>query len=345
MRKIHLLLVMVIFLSPLAFPQASSSNPYGSIEVSQNIQLLDVPNYESVFGAYVEWHISGEISKILRERIKDMAENEMKYSNVSRINVTIASYYFKRKLEPVIEQNKFECGYVGFIKVSHADPEHDDVNGILKNTADVEGLIGEVNSTADIYLRMIVRGEPVEGNVPMVNPHLFFAPFYALASNESDFEGMIDAGKVTTIGESTGVSGGFGNFYIDSGYKARFIIGEYFTSSGGTIGYSGFDPLNSPLILFIVTVALAITVKRSNRSMGENADEQRKRKGLRYTRISRGIIFLSYLFFPMDGLVLLLLVGLLTVLTLLILYFNYKVEEVKEESTEEEGTQENTEDI
>jgi hypothetical protein len=341
--KASKLIIALILLIPALIPLANSSNPYGEIELKQDIQLLDIPNYESVFGAHLVWHISGDIAKVLRMKVKEMAEGEMKYSNVTQINITIASYYFKRKLEPVIEDNKFDCGYVGFIRAYHADPEHDDVNGILKDSDDVQGLLGSVDSNGDIYIRMLIRGEPVNGDRDVVNNALFFTPFYALAKNESDFEEMINVKDVSVKADSTGVLGGFGSFYTESGQKVRFIIGEYYISNEGKISYSSFDPLNSPLILFILSYIMTYSVKRANKKKGEFAFEERKKKGKIYSGASRAVIYLSYFFMPIYGLWLILILLGLSAITIGILYFLYKEEEeVKEENKVEEDTQENT---
>ncbi len=344
MRALKLIMAALLLIS-IFMPMASSSNPYGEIELKQDIQLLDVPNYESVFGAHLVWHISGDIAKVLRMKVKEMAEEDMKYSNVTQINITIASYYFKKKLEPVIENDEFHCGYVGFIRAYHADPEHDDVNGILKDPDDVQGLLGSVDSNGDIYIRMLIRGEPVKGERDVVNNALFFAPFYALAKNESDFEEMINVKDVSVKADSTGVLGGLGSFNTGSGQKVRFIIGEYYISNDGKISYSSFDPLNSPLVLFILSFIMAYSVKRVDREWGEFAFEEKKKKGKMYSRLSRAVIYLSYLFLPLYGLWLLLILLTLSGITIGILYFLYKEEGIKEENKGGEDTQESTQDI
>ena len=172
---------------------------------------------------------------------------------------------------------------------------------------------------------------------------LFFAPFYALAKNESDFENMLRVNDVSTSADISGISGGFGSFETSSGQKIRFVIGEYFMSEEGYVAYSSFDPLNSPLVLFIVSIIFAYAVKRSNRVFGEGAPEEIGKKGKLYSRISRAVIYLSYLFLPLYGLWLIVLWVVIGALAISILYLHYR--ELREENKEEESTQESTEDI
>ncbi len=277
-----LVAVSMILILAVAMPVFGSTEK-ASLEVNAELQILDVAG---VFGGHITWIIHGELAKELREAIGE------RY-HVKNIDLARASQYFKEALEPVVEKNKFGCGYLGFVRILQSGPLHGDKQGILYDENDVKGLIGPVTSTDDIILRMVIRGEPQSGKYPAVSENLTLAPFYAVVSNKSELM-KFHFGAVNV--RHTEVIAGFGSVNYPPAFTARLILGMYFTTSGGWVEYSKFDLFNSPIVLFAVFLVGVYISKL----ITKNKDEQKRIKPLRYaTNLS---LFALYILLPLYGL-------------------------------------------
>jgi len=290
MKLYPLAIALVVILSILPYARGAAGD---YIEVKSDLQMIDVMD---IFGGHITWIIHGNYARELREAIAE------KYG-VSTIDLGTASRYFKHDLERVVENNIFGCGYLGFVRITRADPLHDDTQGILNDVHDVEGLIGEVNSDSPITLRMLIRGHPSEGRHPVNTENLTFAPFYALVDNESEISKFgLDFSRVST--EHREILAGLGSLSLPEGtLTLRFIVGEFFMSSGGWVRYSSFDPLNSPLVLFIIYLAgIYVLGWYHNILMGEKRDTLMEKRARRYTTSMKMLLILLYLLLPLSGL-------------------------------------------
>ncbi len=308
MKRITVAFIILLAFS-LILPVNSAQSAGNTIKIDSDLQILEYP---AVYGGHITWTISGEIAKELRKAVAE------EY-HVNAIDLATASHYFKQKLEPVIEKNKSGCGYLSFVRLYRADPLHDDTHGILNDAGDVEGLIGEVNSTSTITLKMLVRGEPLENQNVVIIPHnLFYAPFLALVDNESQLFVKFPALKSTYLESSHyEVMAGFGNFEnMPAGLTSyRFIVGEFFMSSdyNHVVRYSRFDPLESPLLLFILFLVASYSFRKienywASKNSGKvgPVQERNAKYVILGTRIGLLVLYFIYLF---SGLIYLILLG------------------------------------
>ncbi len=301
MKKVLLSGIILILVASIFFVPSSRGASGGDIEIFSDLQILDVGD---VFGGHITWVIHGEYAKELRTAIGE------KYG-VSRIDLGTASKYFKQELERVVENNRFGCGYLAFVRITRADPLHDDTQGILNNPDDVAGLIGPVNSTSDITLRMLIRGEPMDGRHFAVTDNLTFAPFYALVNNQSEIS-KFDLNSASVEKHHSEILAGLGSLNYPSGFfTLRLILGQYVSMGGEWIEYSPFDPLNSPLILFVIFAASAYLIKKFSEVMGkEKRGTLRERKAKNFGNVMKIILFAIYLLLPLYGIWYMVIVGI-----------------------------------
>ncbi len=297
MRILSLALFALLVLALL--PQATAAGP-GDIEVKSDLQILDVMD---VFGGHITWVIHGEYARELRQAIGE------KYG-VTTIDLGTASRYFKGDLERVIENNLYGCGYLGFVRVTRADPLHDDTQGILNDEHDVEGLIGDVNSDDPIVIRMLIRGHPVDGRHFVTSENISFAPFYALVSNASEMAKFnLNSAKVSV--EHREIIAGLGSFRIPEGtFTLRLIIGEFFMSNGGWVEYHSFDPINSPIVLFVVYIIAIYVLSWFHTALrGEKAGTLMEKKARRFTTAMKIVLLVVYLVLPLSGMYYMIIIG------------------------------------
>ncbi len=301
MKKVLLSGIILILVASIFFVPASRGASGGDIEIFSDLQILDVGD---VFGGHITWVIHGEYAKELRTAIGE------KYG-VSRIDLGTASKYFKHDLERVVENNRFGCGYLAFVRITRADPLHGDTQGILNDPDDVAGLIGPVNSTSDITLRMLIRGEPVAGRHFAVTDNLTFAPFYALVNNQSEIS-KFNLNSASVEKHHSEILAGFGSLNYPSGFLTlRLILGQYVSMGGVWIEYSPFDPLNSPLILFVIFAASAYVIKKSSEALGkEKRGTLMERKARNFGNVMKIILFAIYLLLPLYGIWYMVIVGI-----------------------------------
>ena len=309
MKRISLALIFLLILA-MFIPFNTAQSAGSTIKMDSDLQILEYP---AVYGGHITWTISGEIAKELR---KAVAEEYY----VKAIDLITASHYFKQKLEPVIEKDKFGCGYLSFVRLKRADPLHDDTNGILNDAGDVGGLIGDLNSTSPITLKMLVRGEPVENeNVVMIPHNLFYAPFLALVDNESQlFTRFPELKSVHLESSHYEVMAGLGNFEnMPAGVTSyRLIVGEFFMSNNYKnveMRYTRFDPLESPLLLFILFLIASYSFRKIEDYFAYKNSEtigpvvrKKVKYGILGTRIGLLVLYFIYLF---SGLIYLILLG------------------------------------
>ncbi len=293
MKKIIIAVLIFVIFSALFFITPFSSGASNSeIEIYTDLQILDIGD---VYGGHITWEISGEIAKELREAIGE------EY-HVSSIDIGTASKYFKGELEHVVEQNRFGCGYLAFVRIEHSDPLHGDTQGILNDPNDVAGLIGSINSTATITLKMLIRGSPVAGRHFVVSQNLSLAPFYALVNNASELSRFHLSG-VKIIVHHSEVLAGLGSLRVPEGtFIARLIFGMYFMSEGGWVEYAQFDPVNSPLVLFVIYLGAAYGLGKMYRAMGnEKKGTLMEKKAKWYSNSMRLALLIIYILLPLSG--------------------------------------------
>ncbi len=297
MRILSLALFAMLVLALLPYSSAASQ---ADIEVRSDLQILDVMD---VFGGHITWVIHGEYARELRQAIGE------KYG-VTSIDLGTASKYFKGDLERVIENNLYGCGYLGFVRVTRADPLHDDTQGILNDEHDVEGLVGDVNSDAPITLRMLIRGHPVDGRHFVTTQNLSFAPFYALVTNASDISRFNLTNARISI-EHREIIAGLGSFRIPEGtFTLRLIVGEFFMSSGGWVEYHSFDPINSPIVLFVVYIVAIYVLSWFHTALrGDKGDTLMEKKARRFTTAMKIVLLLIYLVLPLSGIYYMVIIG------------------------------------
>ncbi len=282
------LLLAITALMPFSYAANSSS----TITLETDLQILE---FSDIYGGHITWVITGDAAQELRKAIGQ------EYG-VWNIDLATASHYFKQKLEPVIEKNEHGCGYLSFVRITRADPLHDDTQGILNDPTDVQGLIGDVNSTAPITLKMIIAGTPVEGkSMPVVPIQLYFAPFYAAGFNDTFIEKL----KNTAILKSTHneIIAGLGSFSLPTGtLGARIIVGEFFQLNSGNVVYYKMNPLESPLILFIAFAAISYFIKKRNDKLREEfKGTLMEKKGTKFANGIKIVLFVLYLLVLIPG--------------------------------------------
>ncbi|NPA76050.1 MAG: hypothetical protein GXO25_08240 [Euryarchaeota archaeon] len=262
------------------------------VVVDSDLQILDVAG---IYGGHITWTINGELAHELRMLIGSKF-------GVNYIDLSVASHYFKGDLERVVEDNRFDCGYLGFVRIEHADPLHGDTDGILNDKNDIAGLIGPVNSTEPITLRMLIRGEPVSGTWDMVSKNLTLAPFYALASTSADIKKM-NLTAVSVAVHHREILAGLGNFNIPDGtFRTRLVLGEFFMASRGQVSYSSFSFIDSPLILFLLYIGVAYGIGRINYSLVDDKTGTLMEKRARtYVAGIRVLLLFMYLLLPLSG--------------------------------------------
>ncbi len=293
------ILIGILAIFAFLFPLSSGQDSSNIIRVDSDLQMLEYP---AVYGGHITWHISGEIARELREAIAQ------EY-HVKAIDLATASHYFKNKLEKVIEDNRFGCGYLAFVRLYRSDPLHDDTNGILNDQGDVAGLMGEVNSSSSITLKMLVRGDPVENrNFPIMSKNLFYAPFLALVNNYSELFVKFPSLKSAQLqlGHYE-VLAGFGNIEnMPVGITSyRLIVGEFFMNGNykQIVRYTRFDPLESPLLLFILFIITSYSFRKIENYYGSQNSEtvgpvvrNRVKRGILGARVSLLALYFLYLF-------------------------------------------------
>ncbi len=291
-----MLLALIMIVSALTFIWPNIQGAKASdeaIDITSDLQILDVSD---VFGGHITWIIHGELARELRVAIGE------KYK-VSTIDLGTASQYFKHDLERVIENNQFGCGYIAFVRILHSDPLHGDKQGILNDQNDVAGLVGKINSDADITIKMLIRGEPESGRYPVISKNLSFAPFYALVSNASEISKFaLDNAKINI--QHTETIAGFGSFVIPAGtFTLRLILGQFFTASGGWVEYHHFDFINSPLILFVLySIAILVLGKLDTHFGKGKQDTSMAKKAKKYDTATKIVLFIIYIALPLGGL-------------------------------------------
>ena len=294
--------IFVIILIALAYLPMNSSQPpsSGEIIMKSDLQMLE---FGDIYGGHITWVIKGDIAKELREAIGS-------FYHVKNIDLSRASEYFVNRLEHVVENNEYGCGYLSFVRLYRSDPLHGKSNGILNNPDDVSGLIGNVNSTSSITIRMLIRGEAEDGkNMNLISHNLFFAPFYAIVNNESEFNKTFNFKNVELKSEHYEIIAGFGsienipygNLYL------RLIVGEFFitNSKDSSVRYVKFDPLESPLLLFILFILAWYSFRVIERNLGERygatAGPINRKRGKITINSERIALFLLYLFNVFNG--------------------------------------------
>jgi len=295
MKSTALLLIFLMLVSPLSLMGQNAHGTeasHGAIDINSDLQILDVSN---VFGGHITWVLHGELARELRIAIGE------KYK-VSTIDLGTASQYFKHDLERVIENNQFGCGYLAFVRILHSDPLHGDKQGILNDQNDIAGLVGKINSDADITIKMLIRGEPESGRYPAISKNLAFAPFYALVRNASEISKFaLDNAKINI--QHTETIAGLGNFVIPAGtFTLRLILGQFFTTSGGWVEYHHFDFINSPLILFVVYSIAIMGIGKMDSHFGRGKqDTSMAKKANKYNTVIKIILFIIYIVLPLGG--------------------------------------------
>ncbi len=291
-------------------------NNVNKIEMSSDLQILDVSD---IFGGHITWVIEGEIAKELREAIG------VKY-NVNTIDLGTASHYFKGDLEKVVENNKFGCGYIGTIRITRADPLHGDTQGILNRVEDVEGLVGSVNSTKPITLKMLIRGEPAGEKMPVTSKNITLAPFYALVNNASAMK-KFSLQNVKIEVKHMETLAGLGNFELSPGtFTLRLVLGQFFMASSGYVEYRTFDPINSPLVLFIVYLAAVILITAFNKKLKVGKENTLfSKKAKRFSTATKVALFFVYLALPLSGIWFMLITAVTVVIAVLLLKKIYSV--------------------
>ncbi len=302
----------VIVLTMGGIPQQQSG---ADLIVNADLQIFDVSD---VFGGHITWVIKGTAAHELRALIGE------KYG-VSNIDISVASRYFKGNLEKVVENDLFNCGYLGFVRIQHSDPLHGDTKGIINDVGDIAGLLGPVNSTSTITLKMLIRGEPVSGLHPAISRAIALAPFYALADFQSDIEKM-NLGNMKIDANLKAIVAGTGNFILPEGtLRARLLLGEFFMAGGSNVGYESFSLLSSPLILFVLYVAVAYGVGRINYALvGDKTDTLMEKNARLYVRGIRIAALFLYFFLPLSGVWLIVIYGVVFGLSYFILKRIYR---------------------
>lgn len=293
-------LVLLILLSSMGVVKAEGEDSESKIVVESDLQILDIMD---VYGGHITWRIYGELAHQLRVAIG-------KKYGVSTIDIGVASRYFKKDLERVVEENLYGCGYLAFIRINRADPLHDDTQGILNDENDVKGLIGDVNSNSPIVLRMLVRGEPVTGKHTVTSLNISFAPFYAAISNESQIS-QFNLHNVSVEVKHREIMAGIGSFALPQGtFRLRLVVAEFFMASGGWVEYRSFDILNSPILLFIyylITVyGLGVISGRFRKGKEGTLMEKKVSK---YTIGLKVTLLILYLIIPFDGIIYIIVLG------------------------------------
>ena len=261
MRKAVVWALLFILIAPVTFSisaPARADTGY-DIEVVSDTQYVEI--VDQIYGGKVRWTIVGDLASHLRSLVYQNWDENSDW----RIDLTEASHYFKRGIEPILEtEEKYEWRLIGTVNVTRADPLHDnDPNGILyEPEIDVAGLIGDVNATGPIQIRLLFRGRVAMDGA--VYPYkIALIPF--LAAYRGNFtlleqDDMLKGLRIKYTHKEAGVTF---NPYVewDKAHTMAFrlIIGEFLMYENTVtedvkvpFRKTDFTPMESPLVLFIV---------------------------------------------------------------------------------------------
>jgi len=260
MRRIIVWALLLILTAPIMFSMgtpAKADTGY-DIEVVSDTQYVEI--VDEIYGGRVRWTIVGELASHLRSIVYQNWDENSDW----RIDLTEASHYFKRGIEPILERSdRYEWRLIGTVNVTRADPLNDnDPSGILYDPDDVGGLIGDVNATGPIQIRMIFRGR-VEMDGAVYPYKIALIPFLAAYRGNFTLLEQDDMLKNLRIKYTHKEAGVTFNPYVewDKAHTMAFrlIIGEFLMYENTVtedvrvpFTKTEFTPMDSPLILFIV---------------------------------------------------------------------------------------------
>jgi len=170
--KRGLLIIFAISLMLLIVPKSGRSSPGNEICVYSDVFNVDAIN--EVHGGYITWVFRGEITNIFRKNVDVYFGN-----GDGKINISEASAYFLYMERKLLEDVDKHYGYVGTLRITNFDANHGKIQGILADTSDVKGLIGDVNSSQEITIKGRFEGYQIGESVQFLRREAIITPLVA----------------------------------------------------------------------------------------------------------------------------------------------------------------------
>ncbi len=228
----------------------------GMVNVNSEVEYGEI--WSHYHHGTIVWTISGEEEKIL----KNALEKNYDFNHNDRIEMNEAVSYL-HNLTAVLENQT--VGTVIIKSRYDVQPLHGwYISGKAVDMDDAQGLIGPINSTSQIIIKLQFYGYPTN-NGKINYENLSSAPIVA-AENSKIGDYKVPLGDIRWTHTENGYSiSSYDN--TPNALMLRYVIGSYYHASGN--GYSpdeisrnDYAFWNSPLFLFILLlIALEITTK------------------------------------------------------------------------------------
>ncbi len=265
-----------------------SGASYGYVKTVSYVEYVEI--WEEYYGGRLYWTITNSSATELRILLKENYDEN--HNGQLDVNET---YDFIKEIKSLLINH-----LIGTVKVNDVQPLHGWFNGKEVSAEDISGLT-YLNASGNIVIKLRFSGVPEDvGNMNSV--YLSAVPFAAAAKtaveNYSFHQKIIR--EHTEIGATLSSYEKFPNALL-----VRLVVGEYFHYSGGVpenevIKRVSFDPLNSPLVLFIILVVssrIATVIERKNydKHIHEGSTYGRRKKMGRFILLFKIALAVLYL--------------------------------------------------
>ncbi|NPA75140.1 MAG: hypothetical protein GXO25_03545 [Euryarchaeota archaeon] len=263
-----------------------------SATVTTTTYVEYVEIWENYYGGRIYWTITSNNVMELRH----LLEKNYDTNHDGKLQMTEVVDY----LHAIIHLLKGQ--YVGTVLVRDATPLHDWYQGGHSvDESDVEGLLGSLNSSEEVKIKLRFSGDP-EDNGNMNSLNLSKIPFAAAA--KTGLENItLSPGDVRR--EHTEIGLTFSSYEkFPSAIMLRLVLGAYFHYSGPIpqneeINKVGFVLWDSPLFLFIallVSAKIATAIERKNydRNVDKGSTFGRKKKISNLNLVLKIILVIVY---------------------------------------------------
>ncbi len=252
-----------------------SGSALGSVTTTTYVEYVDI--WENYHGGRIFWEITGSHARILR----DALATHYDYNHDGKIEMNEVVDYVR-------EIKKFLIGQlVGTVRVEDATPLHDWYEGGARlDESDVAGLLGDLNSTSSITIKMRFSGSPTDyGNMNSMN--LTLVPFWAAVNSSAVNNTFVQPSSVQRVHTEIGLT--LSSYErVPGAILLRLVVGAYYRYSGPipqdeSITKVDFSIWDSPLVLFIILmisarVATNIERRMYDRNVDKGSTFGRKKK-------------------------------------------------------------------
>ncbi len=263
----HILVALLLFL-------LLAGSSFASVKTTSYVEYVEI--WENYHGGRLIWEITKGDAKHLRNSLAEHYD----YNHDGELEMNEVVDYVKAIKALLIGQ------LIGTVLVSDATPLHDWYEGGTRiDESDVDGLIGDLNSTSDITIKMRFAGTPTNhGSMNSLN--ITKVPF-AAAMNLTLENCTYTPGDVMRDHTEIGLT--LSSYErVPGAILLRLVVGAYYRYSGPVPQDEGitkvdFSLWDSPLVLFIILmisarVATNIERKMYDRNIDRGSTFGRKRK-------------------------------------------------------------------